>query len=39
MNLLESCNTLKRIVQKLILEKVKFLFILGFAEPLFHPFC
>lgn len=39
MNLLESCDTLKRIVQKLILEKIKFLFIFGFAEPLFDPFC
>ena len=39
MNLLESCDTLKRIVQKLILEKIKFLLIFGFAEPLFDPFC
>ena len=39
MNLLESCDTLKRVIQKLILEKIKFLFIFGFAEPLFDPFC
>ena len=39
MNLLESCDTLKRVVQKLILEKIKFMFIFGFSEPLFDPFC
>ena len=39
MNLVESCDSLKRVVQKLILEKMKFLFIFGFAEPLFDPFC
>ena len=39
MSLLESCDSLKRVVQKLILEKIKFLLIFGFAEPLFDPFC
>ena len=39
MSLLESCDSLKRVVQKLILEKIKFLFIFGFAEPMFDPFC
>ena len=39
MSLLESCDALKRVVQKLILEKIKFLLIFGFADPLFDPFC
>ena len=39
MNLLESCDSLKRVVQKLILEKIKFCMIFGFAEPMFDPFC
>lgn len=39
LGLLESCDSLKRVVQKLILEKIKFLLIFGFAEPMFDPFC
>ena len=39
MTLLESCDSLKRVVQKLILEKIKFLFIFGFSGGLFDPFC
>ena len=39
LGLLESCDSLKRVVQKLILEKMKFLLIFGFAEPMFDPFC
>ena len=39
MSLLESCDSLKRVVQQLILDKIKFLLVFGFAEPLFDPFC
>ena len=39
MNLLESCDSLKRVVQKLILEKMKFLLIFGFSGGMFDPFC
>lgn len=39
MNLIDGCESLKRVVQKLILEKIKFVFIFGFANPLFDPFC
>ena len=39
MNLLESCDLLKKVVQKIILEKIKFLLIFGFSDPLFDPFC
>ena len=39
MSLLESCDSLKRVVQSLILEKIKFLLIFGFADPMFDPFC
>ena len=39
MNLLESCDSLKRVVQKLILEKIKFMLIFGFGDPMFDPFC
>jgi len=39
MSLLEDCDSLKRVVQKLILEKIKFVLIFGFAEPMFDPFC
>ncbi len=39
MTLVESCDSLKRVVQKLILEKIQFLFIFGFADALFDPFC
>ena len=39
MSLLESCDSLQRFVQKLILEKIKFLLIFGFAEPMFDPYC
>ena len=39
MKLLEGCDTMKRFVQKLILEKVKFLLIFGFAGGMFDPFC
>ena len=39
MNLLESCNSLKRFVQKLILEKINFLLIFGFSGGMFDPFC
>ena len=39
MNLLESCDSLKRFVQKLILEKINFLFIFGFTGGMFDPFC
>ena len=39
MSLLESCDSLKRVVQKLILEKIKFLLIFGFADAMFDPFC
>jgi len=39
MSLLESCDSLQRVVQKLILEKIKFLLVFGFAEPMFDPYC
>lgn len=39
MKLLEDCDLLKRIVQKLILEKIKFLLIFGFTGGMFDPFC
>ena len=39
MKLLEGCDSLKRIVQKLILEKIKFLLIFGFSGGMFDPFC
>ena len=39
MSLLESCDSLKRFVQKLILEKIKFLLIFGFSSGIFDPFC
>ena len=39
MNLINSCDYLKKLVQKLILEKIKFCLIFGFAEPMFDPFC
>ena len=39
MSLLESCDDLKRFVQKIILEKIKFLLIFGFSGGLFDPFC
>ena len=39
MKLLDSCDSLQRVVQKLILEKIKFMLIFGFAEPMFDPFC
>ena len=39
MSLLESCDSLKRFVQKLILEKINFLFIFGFSGGMFDPFC
>ena len=39
MNLLESCDTLKRFVQKLILDKINFLLMFGFAGGMFDPFC
>ena len=39
MSLLESCDALKRVVQKLILEKIKFLLVFGFSGGLFDPFC
>ena len=39
MKLLEGCDTMKRFVQKLILEKIKFLLIFGFAGGMFDPFC
>ena len=39
MSLLESCDSLKRIIQKLILEKIQFLLIFGFADTMFDPFC
>ena len=39
MKLLGSCDSLKRCVQKLILEKIKFLLIFGFSGGMFDPFC
>lgn len=39
MNLLENCDSLKRVVQKLILEKINFLLIFGFYGGMFDPFC
>ena len=39
MSLLENCDSLKRVVQKFILEKIKFLLIFGFSGDLFDPFC
>jgi hypothetical protein len=39
MSLLESCDSLKRFVQKLILDKINFLLIFGFAGGMFDPFC
>ena len=39
MSLLESCDSLKRFIQKLILDKINFLLIFGFAGGMFDPFC
>ena len=39
LSLLEGCESLKRVAQKLILEKMKFVLIFGFAGDMFDPFC
>ena len=39
MNLIDSCDDIRRVVQKLILEKIKFLFIFSFGDDMFDPFC
>ena len=39
MNLIDSCDDIRRIVQKLILDKTKFLFVFSFGDDMFDPFC